>query len=104
MNTNEQAKINVKVDPETFLEVTMAQFDDKIAQAEVVAKQAALQIAELKKQRTKAILEYHYNILKSKKNTEITDEQAITAISNVKNTENSKEKMIDNILFKEGVE
>jgi hypothetical protein len=82
-SVNEQKKINVKVDPETFLEVTMAQFDDKIAQAEVVVSQAALQVCELKRQKTKAILDYHHHVLKSKNESRISDEQALAALTDI---------------------
>ena len=56
--------INVKVDPETYLEITIAKCENDIAEAEYIAAQANLKVYDLKRTRTKAIVDYHYRKLK----------------------------------------
>jgi len=66
--------INVKVDPETYLEITIAKCENDIAEAEYIAAQANLKVYDLKRTKTKAIVDYHYRKLKQQQ--EMQNQQA----------------------------
>lgn|GEM_PF-6106711 len=58
-------KVKVTVDYSTYLDVQLAKYDDDIAEAEVIVQRAKLRVAELKKMRSEALINYHYNIVKN---------------------------------------
>ena len=66
--------INVTVDPETYLEITIAKCENDIAEAEFIAAQANLKVYDLKRTKTKAIVDYHYRKLKQQQ--ELQNRQA----------------------------
>jgi len=57
-------KTKVKVDAATYLDVQMAKCDDDIAEAEIIVQRSQLRVAELKKVKSKVLIDYHYKIVK----------------------------------------
>lgn len=84
----EQAPVNdsVVVNPETFLTVQMAQFDDqvanenlKIAEAELEVAKAEVELAKIRKQRTLAVLDYNIQQIKKSATRQSTQATASAA-------------------------
>jgi len=74
-NNNDKQNVKVKVDAETYLNVTLAKYDDDIAEAEMIVQRAKLRVAELKKEKSKVLIDYHYNIIKEAQMKQEKDEQ-----------------------------
>jgi hypothetical protein len=60
------------VDSETYFALQMAKADDTIAAAEVAAATAQLNVAKAKKDKTQAIIDFHYSNLKSMQEKQLT--------------------------------
>ncbi|MDO8641095.1 MAG: hypothetical protein Q7R33_06085 [Nitrosarchaeum sp.] len=64
------------VDPQTFLQLTIAKIDRDIASTEVVKAEADLRIAELKKEKMQALLDHNLAIVKAQNEQKNKEKQA----------------------------
>lgn len=87
----QETKTNVHVDPETFLEITVAKYDNDIADAEFAQAQANLKVFELKRNKAKAIIDYHYHRLKTQQAIDAKSQE----VSNQFEAKNTQEEIIE---------
>jgi len=63
--TDATQELAVKVDEQTYLTLQLAKFDDEIAALKLSVSQIQQKIAQLEKNKTQAIMDFHYSMLKA---------------------------------------